>query len=83
MRELDDLGGKEMTDEAAARRDAWAKKLGVSPGLCADCMHPKLNVTRVGTAYLRCTRAQWDTRLARYPRLPVMECVGFEQRQPG
>ncbi len=59
--------------------DPW-RKLGVTPGLCAACRHPKLNETRRGTAYLRCARAEWDSRLARYPRLPVEECEGFEQR---
>lgn len=58
---------------------AW-RKLGVSPGLCGACGHAKVNETRRGTAYLRCTRAEWDTALARYPRLPVTECAGFEPR---
>ena len=56
---------------------AWLK-LGADPGLCAGCQHAKLNETRRGTAYLRCTRAAWDARLPRYPRLPVAQCVGFE-----
>jgi hypothetical protein len=56
---------------------AWLK-LGVEPGLCAACQHAKLNETRRGTAYLRCTRAAWDSRLPRYPRLPVAQCVGFD-----
>jgi propionyl-CoA synthetase len=60
---------------------AWLR-LGAEPGLCSGCQHAKLNETRRGTAYLRCTRAAWDTRLPRYPRLPVMECVGFEPADP-
>jgi propionyl-CoA synthetase len=56
---------------------AWLK-LGAEPGLCAACQHAKINETRRGTAYLRCTRAAWDSRLPRYPRLPVTQCVGFE-----
>jgi hypothetical protein len=58
--------------------DATWLKLGAEPGLCAACQHAKLNETRRGTAYLRCTRAAWDARLARYPRLPVAQCVGFD-----
>jgi hypothetical protein len=50
------------------------------PGLCRDCRYPFLNETRRGTVYLRCTRAAWDERLNRYPRLPVGECVGFDRR---
>ena len=59
-----------MADEPAA--------LGAPPGLCGECVHARVNVTRRGPAYLRCARASWDERLVRYPRLPVRECVGFE-----
>lgn len=63
---------------AAEPPDAPWLKLGAEPGLCAACQHAKLNETRRGTAYLRCTRAEWDSRLRRYPRLPVEQCVGFD-----
>ena len=56
---------------------AW-RKLGAEPGLCGACRHAKLNETRRGTAYVRCTRAGWDTRLPRYPTLPVGDCAGFQ-----
>jgi hypothetical protein len=52
--------------------------LGESPGLCAKCIYARVNITRRGTAYLRCERAGWDERLVRYPRLPVRECIGME-----
>ena len=57
---------------------AWLK-LGAEAGLCGGCQHAKLNETRRGPVYLRCTRAEWDSRLPRYPRLPVSQCAGFEQ----
>ncbi len=57
----------------------WAK-LGAEPGLCRACTHAKLNQTRRGTAYVRCTRAAWDAALPRYPRLPITQCTGFERR---
>jgi hypothetical protein len=59
---------------------AWLK-LDAQPGLCGACRHAKLNETRRGTVYLRCTRADWDTALSRYPRLPVTHCAGFEPRE--
>jgi hypothetical protein len=64
--------------EQDPRADAW-RLLGAAPGLCASCQHAKLNATNRGTAYLRCTRAAWDSRLPRYPRLPVLECDGYER----
>jgi hypothetical protein len=63
---------------AAEPHDAAWLKLGAEPGLCAACQHAKLNETRRGTAYLRCMRAAWDSRLLRYPGLPVAQCVGFD-----
>jgi hypothetical protein len=62
-------------------RDPWAA-LGAPPGLCVDCVHPKLTLTRRGSAYLRCLRAEWDDRLSRYPRLPVLACVGHQPPDP-
>ncbi len=62
--------------------EGWAK-LGAAPGLCVTCRHARLNQTRRGTAYLRCGRSAWDERLVRYPRLPVIECAGFEARGGG
>jgi hypothetical protein len=59
-----------------------ARLLGGAPGLCADCRHARVNVTRRGTAYLRCSRAGWDARLSRYPRLPVRECPGYDRDGP-
>jgi hypothetical protein len=41
-----------------------------------------VNLTRRGTAYLRCLRAEWDERLSRYPALPVLACPGFEPGEP-
>jgi propionyl-CoA synthetase len=52
--------------------------LPVEPGLCAQCGHALVKGTNRGTAYLRCTRASWDDRLVKYPRLPVLGCAGFE-----
>jgi hypothetical protein len=61
---------------------AWAK-LGAAAGLCASCLHARLNETRRGTAYLRCGRAAHDSRFPRYPRLPVTECAGHEMAPAG
>lgn len=62
---------------ADSAADGW-RKLAVAPGLCADCLHARVNETRRGTAYLRCALATADNRFARYPRLPVTECAGYD-----
>jgi hypothetical protein len=58
--------------------DPARHKLGADPGLCGGCRHASLNQTRRGPAYLRCTRAAWDSRLPRYPNLPISDCPGFQ-----
>jgi propionyl-CoA synthetase len=60
-----------------AAEELWSR-LGGEAGLCRTCQHPLLNETRRGTVYLRCSRATWDQRLPRYPRLPVSQCAGYE-----
>lgn len=51
--------------------------LPMAAGLCGKCLYASTNSTRRGTTYLRCTRAKWDDRLVKYPRLPVLDCVGY------
>ena len=51
-------------------------------GLCARCRFARENQTRRLTTYVRCARAGWDPRLARYPYIPVFTCVGYEQGDP-
>jgi propionyl-CoA synthetase len=41
------------------------------------CRYAAVKGTNRGTVYLRCTRASWDDRLVKYPRLPVRDCAGF------
>jgi len=57
--------------------------LEVDPGLCLQCAFVRVNRTRRGTTYIRCTRATWDERLVKYPRLPVISCVGYQDRSAG
>lgn len=57
--------------------------LPVDSGLCGMCLHASVKSTRRGTTYLRCTRAEWDERLVKYPRLPMVECVGYAPKACG
>ena len=64
-------------DEEDQRPTAYPPGLPVDAGLCGACRFASVKTTHRHTTYLRCTRAAWDDRLARYPRLPVSDCVGF------
>lgn len=51
-------------------------------GLCAQCRHASVQASAKGSSFWRCTRADDDPRLLRYPPLPVRECPGYEEGAP-
>lgn len=48
-------------------------------GLCASCRHARRIRNRRGSTFFLCGRSRTDDRFARYPRLPVLRCVGHEE----
>jgi len=59
------------------------RELEETVGLCARCQHGRRQPTRRGSTFWRCERAETDAGFARYPRLPVRECPGFDERVDG
>src|SRR5580704_11931257 len=55
-----------VTDEAA----------GV--GLCASCDFMRRIESDKGSTFYRCERSATDPTFAKYPRLPVLQCAGYE-----
>jgi hypothetical protein len=53
---------------------------GPPAGLCDRCRHQRLVPNTRGSVFSLCERSRSDERFPRYPRLPVLECVGFEPR---
>ncbi len=52
----------------------------VTAGLCDACVHQRLVPTTRGAVYSLCERSREQPALfPRYPRLPVLECSGYEQ----
>jgi hypothetical protein len=49
-------------------------------GLCAECLHASRVTSVRGSAFTLCERSKTDTRYARYPRLPVFACPGFDPK---
>ncbi len=60
--------------EADARREILRRASAI--GLCASCVHLVAARSR-RSVFVRCALAGTDSRFARYPTLPVRECVGF------
>jgi len=51
-------------------------------GLCASCRHGEPLAT-ARSVFLRCRLSDVDPRFARYPRLPVLACEGYEGGDEG
>ena len=47
-------------------------------GLCLRCRHVRVVPSRTGQRYYRCERAATDAGYPKYPRLPVVQCPGYE-----
>lgn len=61
-----------MTAEGSERPDASA------PGLCEDCRHVRVITGRQGARFYFCRLSVSNPRFAKYPRLPVRWCTGYE-----
>ena len=52
-------------------------------GLCDSCAHQRLISNTRGSRFSLCLRSRSDPAYPRYPRLPVLECAGYERRAAG
>jgi hypothetical protein len=53
----------------------------MSPGLCATCLHIAVVRSDRGSTFYRCEKSKTDPSYPKYPRLPVLQCPGW-QAQP-
>jgi hypothetical protein len=67
-----------LPDQPGDRRDPTPDEASV--GLCWTCRHSTVVVTDRGSRFYICERSRRDERFPRYPRLPVVACVGWEER---
>jgi hypothetical protein len=51
-----------------------------SAGLCESCAHQRVVRNTRGSSFSLCERSREDPAFARYPRLPVLACPGYEQQ---
>ncbi len=59
------------------KRDQDAGKTRV--GLCFDCAHGRKIESERGSVFYLCELAARDPSYAKYPRLPVIRCNGYER----
>jgi hypothetical protein len=51
-------------------------------GLCDGCRHQQAVTSARGGWFSMCRLSFVDARFPRYPALPVVECAGFDSREP-
>jgi hypothetical protein len=49
-------------------------------GLCDSCVHQRLIHNTRGSTFSMCDWSKNEPEYPKYPRLPVLECRGYEQR---
>ena len=52
----------------------------VDAGLCATCEHARVITSDRGSRFYFCERSRTDPAFPRYPRLPVVACIGYDER---
>jgi len=50
-------------------------------GLCARCCHVRLIRSDRGAIFYSCQQSETDARFSKYPRLPVLSCSGYEEKE--
>lgn len=51
-------------------------------GLCNLCVHQRVVRSGRGSVFTLCRRSATDERFRKYPPIPVLECIGFEEVDP-
>jgi hypothetical protein len=54
---------------------------GPRAGLCDSCAHQQVVRNTRGSVFSLCLLSRSDPAYLRYPRLPVLECDGYERRE--
>ena len=54
------------------------ERLQSGVGLCTDCRFMRQITSDRGSIFYLCERSATDERFPKYPRLPVLRCMGYE-----
>ena len=50
-------------------------------GLCFHCRHARIVISRAESRFYLCKRSRIDPAYPKYPRLPVLQCDGYERER--
>ena len=74
-------GYRDNPHEVEARAAAEATRTApMRFGLCDECRHQRLVQSGRGSMFTMCLLARTDPTFPKYPRVPVVECSGFDRR---
>jgi hypothetical protein len=51
-------------------------------GLCSQCLHMREIHSDRGSTFYMCQLSATDARFPKYPRLPVLQCLGYHPSNP-
>lgn len=63
-----------------AGEDEPSSALEVKAGLCDRCRYQRIVSTTRGSSFSLCEKSKEDERFPKYPRIPVVACVGYSPR---
>jgi len=65
----------------SALKPDTSKQDRLNAGLCADCRNMRRIASDRGSIFYMCALSATDPSFPKYPRLPVLECAGYEKEQ--
>lgn len=69
---------KDPVSSEKQRADAMRSEESKRVGLCADCRHARHIESARGSKFYQCGLSFTNPSFAKYPRLPVLTCRGYE-----
>lgn len=55
------------------------KEIEAKVGLCLACVHAKRLTSKSGATLFQCSLSAADSKFAKFPRLPMRSCAGYEK----
>jgi hypothetical protein len=63
--------------------DSKPNRSSAAAGLCANCTHSRQIESARGSTFWLCQLSVSDARFPKYPRLPVLSCLGYKPSDDG
>jgi hypothetical protein len=73
------LAGSYPVSVSEGKREEKRETRRPGVGLCADCRFMRRIESDRGSTFYLCERSATDANFPKYPRLPVLQCAGYER----